>query len=114
LLCVAGGSADAIAYLRFGTFVGAMTGNTVLIGIDAAEGNLDRGIYHVCIVAVFLFAVIATRAALNADVLVMMPLVLTAIMLAGRHSSPADGAPHSAPPRSGCRTLPCAGSTAYR
>ena len=39
LLCATGGSADAIAFLRYDTFVGAMTGNTVLLGIDLAEGK---------------------------------------------------------------------------
>jgi uncharacterized membrane protein YoaK (UPF0700 family) len=39
LLCLVGGSADAIAYLRFGTFVGAMTGNTVLLGINVVQGH---------------------------------------------------------------------------
>jgi len=46
LLCVVGGSADAIAFLRYDTFVGAMTGNTVLLGIDLAEGKLrPRGYF---------------------------------------------------------------------
>ena len=41
LLCVTGGAADAISYLRYGTFVGAMSGNTVLLGIDLARRRLD-------------------------------------------------------------------------
>jgi len=81
LLCLVGGSADAIAYLRFGTFVGAMTGNTVLIGINIAEGHAASALYHVAIVAVFLAAVIATRAAFDLQMPVIVPLMLTAIML---------------------------------
>lgn len=38
LLCVIGGSADAIAFLRYNAFVGAMTGNTVLLGM----ARIDR------------------------------------------------------------------------
>ena len=81
LLCLIGGSADAIAYLRFGTFVGAMSGNTVLLGIDLAVGSLDRALYHVVVIAVFLLAVIATRAALEARMPLSMALVTAAVAL---------------------------------
>lgn len=81
LLCVVGGASDAIAYLRFGTFVGAMTGNTVLIGIAIAQGHGASAVYHIAIVAVFLMAVIATRAAFDFAMPVFVPLMLTAIML---------------------------------
>lgn len=81
LLCLVGGSADAIAYLRFGTFVGAMTGNTVLLGIDIVEGHAAIALYHVAIVAVFLLAVIATRAAVDRKMPVIVALMLTALML---------------------------------
>ena len=65
LLCAIGGSADAIAFLRYDTFVGAMTGNTVLLGIDLAKGNLDRAGFHLGIIATFLAAVIVTEIALS-------------------------------------------------
>ena len=81
LLCIVGGASDAIAYLRFGTFVGAMTGNTVLIGIAITEGHGASALYHVAIVAVFLMAVIATRAAFDFAMPMIVPLMLTAIML---------------------------------
>ncbi|MGB6502572.1 MAG: YoaK family protein [Xanthobacteraceae bacterium] len=83
VLCVIGGSADAIAFLRYGTFVGAMTGNTVLLGIDLAEGKLDRAGFHLGIVAVFLAAVIVTQTALKARIPPSLPLLLTALMLGG-------------------------------
>ena len=65
LLCATGGSADAIAFLRYDTFVGAMTGNTVLLGIDLAKANLDRAGFHLGIIAIFLAAVIVTEIALD-------------------------------------------------
>ncbi len=80
LLCLVGGSADAIAYLRFDTFVGAMTGNTILLGIDIVEGRAGRAIYHVCIVAAFLAAVIVARTLLS-RLPVIVPLTVTAVML---------------------------------
>ena len=83
LLCATGGSADAIAFLRYDTFVGAMTGNTVLLGIDLAEGNLDRAGFHLGIVAIFLVAVVVTEIALRLKIPPALPLVLTALMLGG-------------------------------
>lgn len=81
LLCLVGGAADGIAYLRFGTFVGAMSGNTVLLGIDLAEGRAERALYHLAIIVVFLIAVIVTRLALDRRMRVIVPLTLTALML---------------------------------
>jgi uncharacterized membrane protein YoaK (UPF0700 family) len=83
VLCVIGGSADAISYLRYDTFVGAMTGNTVLSGIDLAEWRLDHAGFHLGIVAVFLAAVIVTQTALKVKVPPSLPLLLTALMLGG-------------------------------
>ena len=83
LLCLVGGSADAIAYLRYDTFVGAMTGNTVLLGIDLAEGRFDRAGFHLGIVAIFLAAVIVTEIALRLEIPPALPLVLTALILGG-------------------------------
>jgi uncharacterized membrane protein YoaK (UPF0700 family) len=83
LLCLVGGSADAIAFLRYDVFVGAMTGNTVLLGIDLAEGKLDRAGFHLGIVAIFLAAVVLTEFALRLRLPPALPLVLTALMLGG-------------------------------
>jgi uncharacterized membrane protein YoaK (UPF0700 family) len=83
LLCAVGGSADAIAYLRYGTFVGAMSGNTVLLGIDLAELHIERAGYHASIIAVFVAAVVANRAAVKRGMPVSLALVLTALMLGG-------------------------------
>lgn len=83
LLCLTGGSADAISYLRYDTFVGAMTGNTVLIGLDLAAGRVDRAGFHLGIVAVFLAGVIVTQTALKAKIPASLPLMLTALLLGG-------------------------------
>jgi uncharacterized membrane protein YoaK (UPF0700 family) len=81
LLCLVGGSADAISYLRYGTFVGAMTGNTVLLGIDVAEWQPERALYHASIVAVFLAAAIFARVVIVSRIPVIVLLVCTAMML---------------------------------
>jgi uncharacterized membrane protein YoaK (UPF0700 family) len=81
LLCLVGGSADAISYIRYGTFVGAMTGNTVLLGIDIAKWQPERALYHVSIVAAFLAAAILTRVVIAWRIPVIVPLACTAVML---------------------------------
>lgn len=83
LLCGIGGSADAIAFLRYDAFVGAMTGNTVLLGIDLAQWQLDHARFHLGIIAIFFAAVIVTRVALKREIPASVPLVITALMLAG-------------------------------
>ncbi len=83
LLCIIGGGADAISFLRFGTFVGAMTGNTVLIGIDLAERRFDNAGYHLGVVAAFLAAIVVTQALLKARIPTGPALIMTALMLGG-------------------------------
>jgi uncharacterized membrane protein YoaK (UPF0700 family) len=82
LLCLVGGSADAISYLRYGAFVGAMSGNTILLGIDIAKGQPDRAFYHLAIIAVFLAAAILARVVITSRIPVIVPLAVTAAMLA--------------------------------
>jgi uncharacterized membrane protein YoaK (UPF0700 family) len=81
VLCLVGGSADGIAYLRYATFVGAMTGNTILLGIDLASGQFGRAVYHASIIAVFLSMVALTQTAKISKVPVAALLALTAGLL---------------------------------
>lgn len=83
ILCAVGGSADAIAYVRFGTFVGAMTGNTVLLAIAVISGHADEIAYHFCIIATFFVAVIAAQMAQISRIPAGAILLVTAAMLAG-------------------------------
>jgi uncharacterized membrane protein YoaK (UPF0700 family) len=88
LLCAIGGSADAIAYLRYDTFVGAMTGNTILLGIDFSQWRLDHAGYHLGIIAAFFAAVIITRSAIKNEIPAAVPLMVTALMLAASEFIP--------------------------
>ena len=81
LLCLVGGSADGISYMRYGTFVGAMSGNTILLGIDIAQWQVERALYHSAIVAVFLTAAILGRVVIVSRIPVIVPLAVTAVML---------------------------------
>src|SRR5215472_7590499 len=81
LVCLTGGAADAISYLRFGTFVGAMTGSTVLLGIDIASYRIDQAIYHGGIIGVFFVAGMLTHFAQLHKVLATLPLLLAAVLL---------------------------------
>ncbi len=81
LLRLIGGSADAIGYVEFGTFVGAMTGNTVLLGIDLAQWRPSDIIFHGFIILMFLAAVVAGRVAAIAGLPLGMAFVLNAALL---------------------------------
>jgi uncharacterized membrane protein YoaK (UPF0700 family) len=80
-LCLVGGSADAVAYVRYATFVGAMTGNTVLLGIDIANAHFDRAAYHLCIIAVFFSMIVLTQLGKLSKIPVAALLIGTAILL---------------------------------
>ncbi|MGH8257927.1 MAG: YoaK family protein [Steroidobacteraceae bacterium] len=56
-----GGWVDAVTYLRFGAFSGAMSGNTVLLGLSLARGAWPDVLYYTVLVAAFLGAIVATR-----------------------------------------------------
>jgi uncharacterized membrane protein YoaK (UPF0700 family) len=83
LPCATGGSADAIAYIRFGTFVGAMTGNTVLVGIDIAASEWSKAGFHAGIVACFFAAVIVGRLVVLEHLPIRVTFLLNAALLAG-------------------------------
>jgi uncharacterized membrane protein YoaK (UPF0700 family) len=77
LLCLVGGSADGIFFLRYATFVGAMSGNTILLGIDIAQWQPERAFYHFAIVAVFLIAAVFSRVMITSRIPVIGPLMCT-------------------------------------
>jgi uncharacterized membrane protein YoaK (UPF0700 family) len=78
-----GGAADAIAYIRFGTFVGAMSGNTILLGIDLFQNQMASAAYHLAVIATFFAAVVLAQAAKEKHLPLAPIMLATAIMLAG-------------------------------
>jgi uncharacterized membrane protein YoaK (UPF0700 family) len=54
LLCGVAGWVDAISYLRFDTFAGAMTGNTVLLGISVFKHSPGQAAFQLALIVVFL------------------------------------------------------------
>ncbi len=60
LLAMVGGYADAIGFLTFNAFAGAMTGNTVLLGIALAGNKLRDALQSAGIIAAFLAGVAAS------------------------------------------------------
>jgi uncharacterized membrane protein YoaK (UPF0700 family) len=81
LLAVVAGYADTIGYLRYDAFAGLMTGNTILLGIDVANSNLQSAAFHVGIVVVFLAGVIASRVLLQLGCAPWLALTLAAFLL---------------------------------
>lgn len=60
LLAIVGGYADAIGFLTFNAFAGAMTGNTVLLGIALAADKLADAAQSAGIIVAFLVGVAAS------------------------------------------------------
>ena len=54
VLAIVAGYADAVGFLTFGAFAGAMTGNTVLLGIALAGADFGAAAQSVLIIAAFL------------------------------------------------------------
>lgn len=86
LLAVVGGYADAVGFLNFNAFAGAMTGNTVLLGIALATGKFVDAAQSAAIIAAFLVGVAASAwlrrwLSLAAIIVIeMTALVMTALM----------------------------------
>ena len=61
LLAIVAGYADTVGFLRYESFAGLMTGNTILLGIDVAKARPASAAFHAGIIAIFLAGVIASR-----------------------------------------------------
>ena len=57
VLSVVAGYADAVGFMTFGAFAGAMTGNTVLLGIAVAGANFEDALRSAIVIASFLVGV---------------------------------------------------------
>ena len=57
ILVIVAGYADAVGFLTFGAFAGAMTGNTVLLGIALAGRDFDAAAQSAIIIVSFLVGV---------------------------------------------------------
>ncbi len=60
LLAIVAGFADAVGFLAFNAFAGAMTGNTVLLGIALATDKLAQAAQSAAIIVAFLVGVAAS------------------------------------------------------
>jgi uncharacterized membrane protein YoaK (UPF0700 family) len=57
ILVIVAGYADAVGFLAFGAFAGAMTGNTVLLGIALAGKDFNAAVQSAIIITSFLVGV---------------------------------------------------------
>ena len=63
LLAVAGGFLDVYTYIcRGGVFANAQTGNIVLLGISAADGNWEQICSYICPILAFMAGILLTEA----------------------------------------------------
>lgn len=87
LLALVGGYADAVGFLTFNAFAGAMTGNTVLLGIALAGAKFADAAQSAGIIAAFLVGVAASAwlrpyVSLAALLVLEMTALLVAAVLA--------------------------------
>lgn len=84
-LSLAGGFADAAAYLLTGTFTGHITGNTVLGAIALSSGKMDAVWLHLTAVVAFLLAtgggILLPRLGLKKNGTLAVALVIEAVLV---------------------------------
>ena len=93
VLAIVAGYADAVGFLTFGAFAGAMTGNTVLLGIALAGADFGAAAQSVLIIAAFLggvgaSAVLAQRVPLMAVFGIEAAAIVAAALIAPAFAAP--------------------------
>jgi uncharacterized membrane protein YoaK (UPF0700 family) len=83
LLAIVAGCADAIGLLRFNTFAGAMTGNTVFLGLRLFSPHPARAGLYIAVIAAFCAGVVLARVAQRLGITPRPVLVLTILILIG-------------------------------
>jgi uncharacterized membrane protein YoaK (UPF0700 family) len=93
LLAIVAGYADAVGFLAFNAFAGAMTGNTVLLGIALATDKLAQAAQSAVIIVAFL-AGVAASAVLRRSVSLaaILAIEMAAIVVAALVSPPVAAA----------------------
>jgi uncharacterized membrane protein YoaK (UPF0700 family) len=80
LLAFVAGYADTVGLMRYDAFAGLMTGNTILLGIDIANGRASSAAFHAGIVAIFLAGVITSRVLLQLGFAAWLALSIAATL----------------------------------
>jgi uncharacterized membrane protein YoaK (UPF0700 family) len=82
-LALIAGYADAAGFLRFGAFAGMMTGNTVLMGVAAANRHWGEAASFGALIATFFVAVILAQVFQHRFKRIRYALILEAALLIG-------------------------------
>lgn len=93
ILAIVAGYADAIGFLTFGAFAGAMTGNTVLLGIALAGAQYADAAQSAIIIAAFMVgvafsAVLGSRVPLAAVLGIEAAAIVGAALIAPHFAAP--------------------------
>ena len=81
LLAIVAGCADALGLLRFRTFAGAMTGNTVFLGLSLFGHHPARAALYIAVIAAFCAGIILGRVAQRLGIAPRPVIVLTILVL---------------------------------
>jgi uncharacterized membrane protein YoaK (UPF0700 family) len=93
LLAIVAGYADAVGFLVFNAFAGAMTGNTVLLGIALADNQFAAAAESAGIIAAFVVGVAASALLRRHIPLAALPGLETAAIVAAALVMPLVAAP---------------------
>jgi uncharacterized membrane protein YoaK (UPF0700 family) len=81
LLAIIAGYADAVGFLRYDTFAGLMTGNTILLGISVSNGKFGAALFELLIIAVFTTGVVLARIFLRLVRRPWVPMTVVSVLL---------------------------------
>ena len=81
ILAIIAGYADTIGYIRYEAFAGLMTGNTIFLGMEIANGKLMGAAFHGGIIVTFLIGVIVSRTLILHEFEPFHALSLTSVIL---------------------------------
>jgi uncharacterized membrane protein YoaK (UPF0700 family) len=81
LLAIIAGYADAVGFLKYDTFAGLMTGNTIFLGIAVSNGKFGAAFFQFFIIAVFTAGVILARVFLRVLGRPWIPMSLVSVLL---------------------------------
>lgn len=79
LLAAIAGYADTVGFIRFDSFAGLMTGNTILLGSEIWRLETAEALFHLAVIAMFLAGVVLSRAMLRYGAAPWTPLTFTAL-----------------------------------
>jgi uncharacterized membrane protein YoaK (UPF0700 family) len=81
ILAIIAGYADAVGFLKYDTFAGLMTGNTILLGIVISNAKLASAVFELAIIVIFIIGIILARILLRVYGNPRVPMTLVSALM---------------------------------